>query len=305
MLYVLTFADMRAVGPEVWTPWKGSLLQELYEKAAAVLKGEVGAAGRPDERVAATRAEASARLAWQFDPATREAYFKTLPPRYLLVNSPEEIAAHARVALAQGDRPLAASLTHRPEKGYSELVVSTLDVPGLFARIAGVLAGHGVNIISAQINTRKDGYALDIFQLTAPVADALDDPRRWERVLADLEAAVTGRLRVADLVARRQRPSVVGPRARPKVATSVEIDNGASDHYTVIDVYAQDRLGLLYSITSTLARLGLTIGLSKVTTKGDRAEDVFYVTDIFGHKVTSPQKLEEIKSRLVAAISGQ
>ncbi len=282
MLYLLTFADMRAVGPEVWTPWKGSLLQELYEKTAAVLRDGHLVPGRPEERAA---------------------YFRTLPPRYLLINSAEEIAAHARVALGQGDRPLATSLTHRPDRGYSELVVSTLDMPGLFAKIAGVLAGHAVNILSAQIHTRRDGYALDIFQLTSPVGDVLADPRRWERVLADLEAAITGRLRVADLVARHRRPTLLSGRPRPKVATSVEIDNEASDAYTVIDVYAQDRIGLLYSITSALASLGLTIAISKITTKGDKAEDVFYVSDIFGQKITSPQRLEDIRTALERAIS--
>ncbi|HEX7125881.1 MAG TPA: ACT domain-containing protein, partial [Thermodesulfobacteriota bacterium] len=113
-----------------------------------------------------------------------------------------------------------------------------------------------------------------------------------------------GRLRVADLVARRQRPSVLGGRPRPKVATHVEIDNEASDTHTVIDVYAQDRIGLLYSITNALAATGLTIALAKITTKGDRAEDVFYVTDIFGHKITSPSKLEDIRTALRAAITG-
>lgn len=304
MLYVLTFADMRAVGPEVWTPWKGSLLQELYEKAAAVLDGRSAGIARPDERMAAARSEAMAKLRGEFDDATCDAYFKSLPPRYLLINEPDDIAAHARVALTQGGRPLATSLVQRADRGYFELVVSTLDVPGLFARIAGVLAGHNVNILSAQVHTRKDGHALDIFQLSSPVTDALDDPRRWERVLADLEAAITGRLRVADLVARRQRPSVLGGRPRPKVATSIQVDNEASDMYSVIDVYAQDRIGLLYSITSALASLGLTIALAKITTKGDRAEDVFYVTDIFGQKVTSPSKLEDIRSTLAAAITG-
>ncbi len=304
MLYLLTFADMRAVGPEVWTPWKGSLLQELYEKAAAVLDGRTAAIARPEERATATRGEAMAKLAGEFDDATRDAYFRSLPPRYVLINAPDEIAAHARVALRQDGRPLATSLTHRPEQGHWELVVSTVDVPGLFARIAGVLAGHNVNILSAQIHTRKDGHALDIFHLTSPVVDALDDPRRWERVLADLEGAITGRLRVADLVARRQRPSVLGGRPRPKVATSIEIDNEASDTHTVIDVYAQDRIGLLYSITSALAHLGLTIALAKITTKGDRAEDVFYVSDIFGQKITSPSRLEDVRASLQTAITG-
>ncbi|HWP33957.1 MAG TPA: [protein-PII] uridylyltransferase [Thermodesulfobacteriota bacterium] len=303
MLYLLTFADMRAVGPEVWTPWKASLLQELYEKTAAVLREGRVAPGRPEERVAAALAAASRALAGEFDEATREAYFRTLPTRYVLITPAEEIAAHARVALRQGGRPLATSLTHRPDRGYSELVVSTLDVPGLFAKIAGVLAGHNVNILSAQIHTRKDGHALDVFQLTSTVGDVLDDPRRWERVLADLEAAIVGRLDVDELVARRRRPSILGARPRPRVATAIEIDNEASDEYTVIDVYTQDRVGLLYSITRTLASLGLTIATSKISTKGDKAEDVFYVTDVAGHKVTSPQRLEDIRAALEQAVA--
>ena len=104
------------------------------------------------------------------------------------------------------------------------------------------------------------------------------------------------------LVAKRHRPSILTEKAKPTVPARVEIDNEVSSDYTVIDIYAHDKVGLLYSITSTLTKLGLYIGVSKISTKVDQVADVFYVKDIFGQKLVDPAKLEEIRRELLAAI---
>jgi [protein-PII] uridylyltransferase len=107
---------------------------------------------------------------------------------------------------------------------------------------------------------------------------------------------------VSDLVARRQRPTLLTSRPAPRFATRVEIDNEVSEDYTVIDIYTHDKVGLLYLISSTLTRLGLYIGVSKISTKVDQVADVFYVRDIFGHKIIADDKLVEITSQLKTAI---
>ena len=117
-----------------------------------------------------------------------------------------------------------------------------------------------------------------------------------------MRRALHGEVSVGELVEKRQRPSLLTARPAPRFPTTAEIDNEVSDDYTVIDIFAHDKVGLLYLITSTLTHLGLYIGVSKISTKVDQVADVFYVRDIFGHKILAGDKLEEIKARLVQAI---
>ncbi len=101
---------------------------------------------------------------------------------------------------------------------------------------------------------------------------------------------------------KRKRPVLFVEKPKPRFPTVIEIDNEVSDDYTVLDIFTHDKVGLLYRITSTLTRLGLYIGVSKISTKVDQVADVFYVRDIFGHKIVDPKKLEQIRKRLLKAI---
>jgi [protein-PII] uridylyltransferase len=130
----------------------------------------------------------------------------------------------------------------------------------------------------------------------------VDQPQKWERIRADLEAVIEGRVRVEELVRRRKQPSFMTSRPKPRQPNRVEIDNSVSDDYTVIDIFAHDRLGLLYHITRTLTELGLYIDVSKISTRVDQAADTFYVKDIFGVRVTREDKLAEIRQRLLACL---
>jgi [protein-PII] uridylyltransferase len=120
-----------------------------------------------------------------------------------------------------------------------------------------------------------------------------------------LTAVIEGRVRVEELVRRRKRPSFVTARPRPRFPDRVDIDNLVSDEYTVIDVFAADKVGLLYQITHTLKELGLYIGVSKISTKVDQVADTFYVQDIFGQKIVAPEKIEEIRNRLLASLAAE
>ena len=148
-----------------------------------------------------------------------------------------------------------------------------------------------------------NGVALDILQVRSAAGELITDPLRWQRVTDDLTAVVEGRVKVEELVRRRQRPTFVATRPRPRFQNRVDIDNAVSDEYTVIDIFAHDKIGLLYQITRTLKDLGLYIGVSKISTKVDQVADTFYVQDIFGQKVTAPERIEEIKGQLLESLS--
>ena len=304
MLYLLTFADIKAVGPEVWTEWKGFLLQELYEKSYDVLERGNFRFDSRSERVRNRKRKVVANLKEEFGERRVKAALKTMSNRYLFSHRSPEITDHVRLSFSRGDQTLVLRVDHETEADYSQVYLSTLDVPGLFSMITGVMAANGVNILGAQIYTRSNGEALDILQVRSSAGTIIDNPKKWEKVEADLNAVLEGRKQVGKMVAKRHSGSGLLPeKPTPRFANRVEIDNVVSDQYTVLDIYAVDRVGLLYDISRTLTDLGLYIGVSKISTKVDQAADTFYVQDIFGQKVLDVEKIEEVKSTLLATLS--
>ncbi|HEY3309313.1 MAG TPA: [protein-PII] uridylyltransferase [Desulfuromonadaceae bacterium] len=302
MLFLLTVADVRAVGSDVWTNWKALLFQELYEKAFNILERGNFHLEASSERVKLMIRKVSEILDDEFPAILIRDELKAMPVRLLLSNDPGLVADHVRSLLALKEVDVLMKIVHQMERGYSEFTICTGDMPGLFSRITGVMAANGVNILGAQINTSRNGKVLDILQVNSPQGFVITDAQRWQKVQDDMRRALHGEVSVAELVEKRQRPSLLTSRPAPRFPTKAEIDNEVSDDYTVIDIYAHDKVGLLYLITSTLTHLGLYIGVSKISTKVDQVADVFYVRDIFGHKILAGDKLEEIKARLIQAI---
>lgn len=302
MLYLLTVADVRAVGSDVWTTWKASLFQELYDKAFGILDRGGFEQEASSERVSSVINKVTDILENDLPAEKVRHELKAMPVRLLLSNPPPLIAEQVRLLLGLEQSDILLRLTHQPESGYSEYTICAHDMPGLFSRITGVMAANGINILGAQINTSKNGKVLDILQVNSPQGNLVTDASRWEKIEQDMRQAIHGEVQVSTLVARRKRPTLLTVRPAPRFATKVDIDNEVSEEYTVIDILTHDKVGLLYLITSTLAEMGLYIGVSKISTKVDQVADVFYVRDIFGHKITAPEKLNEICSKLITAI---
>ncbi|MDU0458457.1 MAG: [protein-PII] uridylyltransferase [Geobacteraceae bacterium] len=302
MLYLLTVADVRAVGSDVWTNWKASLFQELYEKSFGILDRGEFQQEASSERVKSIIRKVAEMLENDFPASEVREELTAMPVRLLLSNTPQLICEHTRMLIGQERDGILMRVTHQPESGYSEFTICAHDMPGLFSRITGVMAANGVNILGAQINTSNNGKVLDILQVNSPQGMLITDEQRWQRIQEDMRRVLHGETMVTELVAKRQRPTLLTSRPAPRFATRVDIDNEVSESYTVMDIYAHDKVGLLYLITSTLTELGLYIGVSKISTKVDQVADVFYVRDIFGHKITSEEKLAEIRGKLISAI---
>jgi [protein-PII] uridylyltransferase len=302
MLYLLTVADVRAVGSDVWTTWKASLFQELFEKAFSILDRGGFELEASSERVTTMIKKVTDILADDFPAAEIRNELKAMPVRLLLSNPAPLIAEQARLLLGLEQSDILLRLYHQPESGYSEYTICAHDMPGLFSRITGVMAANGINILGAQINTSKNGKVLDILQVNSPQGNLVTDAARWEKIDRDMRQTIHGEVQVSTLVAGRKRPTLLTARPAPRFPTKVDIDNDVSEEYTVIDILTHDKVGLLYLITSTLAEMGLYIGVSKISTKVDQVADVFYVRDIFGHKIVAPDKLNEICSKLLTAI---
>jgi [protein-PII] uridylyltransferase len=181
-----------------------------------------------------------------------------------------------------------------------ELTVVDRDRPGLFSRIAGVLAVNGLDVLRADAYSTDDGMALAVFRVESPFGPALP----WARVQHDLELALAGRLALNARVEARARAYARRPpvAARP-ARTAVTVDNETSSTATVVDVEAPDAVGVLYRITRALAELDLDIRSAKVQTVGHQAIDSFYVRDGRGEKVTDPEHLVEVERALLHALA--
>jgi len=310
LLYVMTFADMRAVGPKVWNNWRDMLLAELYLRTLAVLEqGQFVPEDRP-----ARAARICQRVRESVAEAHRAAFDRFLaamPERYVTSTPEDQIPAHFelmnRLRVEWNDRPpeehphlFTSTVRHVPESEYSEFTICTPDRPGLFAMIAGVLTAQGMNIVGARINTSRGGVALDSFRVGhLDQREWVLEPERWERVEQTLGRVLRGEVAVESLVAASRRPSILERTPQARVVTEVIVDNSIAEDYTVLDVITQDRVGVLFTITHCLHCLGIVIHLAKITTQVHQVFDVFYVTDSEGAKITDAARLATIEREIV------
>jgi [protein-PII] uridylyltransferase len=299
MLYLLTYADMRAVGPGVLTGWQAQILHELYARTLKQLTapGAASAPMRANRTPIADRLHAAVKSEMDVQPV--KAHVAMVSDRYLGVTSVQRMAEHLRLLRRLESAPLATELFHHPDLGSSDLVVVTRDVPGLFSLIAGTMAAHGINIMSAQIHTRADGIAIDTFQVNDPAGEAVTSAAHWRRTMEALATVITGSASVDELLERRRRGRQQKEAAGPPKIT---LDNALSDMYTVIDVKCPDRVGLLYLITRTLSGLGLDIASARIATEIDQAYDTFYVHDREGRKLESAEAMDRAREGLEQAL---
>ncbi|MFL5151382.1 MAG: [protein-PII] uridylyltransferase [Microvirga sp.] len=302
LLLVLTIADIKAVGPGVWTGWKGELLRTLYYETEVVLTGGHSELARMD-RVRRAQDELRAALPDWSDDAFAT-YAQRHYPAYWLKVEPGRRVKHARfVSAAQAaGRTVATMVETDAFRGVTELTVMSPDHPRLLAIITGACAAGGGNIVDAQIFTTADGMALDTIFLSRAFELDTDELRRAERVATAIERALKGEVKIADLVAGR-RPSREGQRTF-HVLPEVVIDNALSSRHTVLEVSGLDRPGLLYDLTTVVGKLNLNIASAHIATFGEKAVDVFYVTDLTGTKITHPGRQAAIRRAMLEVFDG-
>ena len=294
MLYLLTIADARATGPSMWTDWKAALLQELYLKTANALEHE--------DKLPENTAQETKWLKDQILPLLDDNSpfdLDILPNDYLTGFSAREVADHINYHTQLEYKPLLAIPTQQ-DAHWSLLIVAN-DRPGILNKICGVLALHNLRILSAQIYTWSDGTVVDVINVISTLDKNFED-QDWEALNDDLDKAVQLRLGLTHRLAKKLKPVTrrkSKPGRRPK--TRVIFDCQASENYTVLEVYASNKIGLLYNITHTLLDFGINTYRAKIGSKGDQVVDVFYIRDKNGLLINDEIFQKEIEEALLFA----
>ncbi len=314
-LYLLTVADLSTTSPTSMTSWKARMLDELYLAIDAALGGGVSR----DARVAKAAAEVMEAVEQMpsTDPREREErrtftrdYLTSMGDRYLLSNAPLAIANHGEVVRKHAQNLVSVSLVPSRHPGAAEICVVAPDQPGLLAKITAALAASRLEVHAAQIYSRRlegpspeaDFQAVDIFWVRDRGDGVSGVARSVAKLSADITSLLTGAKDAVELAQKRYQGGL--RRVTPRVRTQVTVDDRASRTHTVIEVFAEDRPGLLFAIAETLYELGLSIALAKINTEGTRVADVFYVSEGKDGAKVSPSRTSEVKSRILGVLQG-
>jgi len=299
LLLVLTVADIRAVGPNIWNGWKAALLRDLYYRCDAVLRG-ADPAGIAFGNANKAQQDAAAKLT-DWDAARFAKHASNMPHTYWAGFDCDSHVRHARLCneFAKLDVPLLIDFRPDPARRMTELTILTVDDPGLFSRIAGAVAAAGANIVGARITTCHDGTVLDVFFLQDMSNQAIEGAADLTRIRSTIERSLTGAMTVEKALQERWKQTPLRVRQMP-VASRVFLSNKISNTHSVIEVNGRDFPGLLHKITHCLAELGLQIQTATVSTYGERVVDVFYVKDIFGLQIQSETRQQRIRNGLLA-----
>ena len=302
-LYLLTFADVRASSAAAWTDWKGQLLFELFERTSEILETGADTPNKAieliEKRVEQRREGAAAELKTLGVAETSiHAYFDGMPRRYFTAHTPRQIARHARVLLSLGESQIVSTSVREMRGDFSEFILCTQDSHGLYSRVAGVMTAQNINILGAHVYSTRSGLALEVYRVSTPLGGGDERRLKWEEFERALRQVLAGELAVDDLLRRRGRP-VGGTKAPAPKPVNVSANNIESDFYTIVDVAANDRLGLLHDLTRVIAEHGCEIYISKASTILDQVTDTFYLKDRSGSKLPDTDALERLRLDLL------
>jgi len=304
-LFVLTCADLAAVGPGALNDWKMKLIVELFEATAAKFGDNKHAKGIKDELQ--QRKDAVLRLLTKKKddlPWYRE-QVESLPTTYLFQVEPVEVVSELRKLqeVSRLQSPMAwGAYQYETEAIQYTVAVKQREPIGLFHRISGALSSQGLRILSAEIHTQPGDIAWDRFLVADDDYVGPPPTNRIDSVCEKIIEAITPAKAIPPTFRRVWQIRSGSEEALRNQPTQVRFDNSTSERYTIISVFAYDRIGLLYDIAKAIYDARLILHIAKISTHLDQIVDVFYVSDLDGKKVVIPTRLYTIRQLLLKAI---
>ncbi len=290
LLYLLSIADACASGPNVWSQWKAQLMRSLYVRVMAVL-----AADAPDAAMPRPEAIVEA-LAGRFPPEVVGAHLAGLDADYLISVPPDTIGDHITlIAEAAGG----TAARHDRLGEIDRLTIVTPDKTGIIQAVTGTLAGHNASVLGGVAHTHSDGTAIQVWHVSDALGVGIDD-RRWARILVAVPAAIDGTFDIEERLAEVRQSYPARPLAN--VPTVVNVNNTASREFTVLEISAADRRGLLYGITKALHEQRIDIHLAKVDTIGPEVVDAFYIRREDGRRIEEADAAGRLERLMVEVI---
>jgi [protein-PII] uridylyltransferase len=291
-LLLLTVSDIRATNPALWNSWRDSLLRDLYHSAARALERGLDNPLSEEERIAELKRAALKLLREQgVEPQSADAIWTRFDNDYFLRHSPAELAWHLPAIAAANDEQLPLVLVDVIDGFGTTVFVYTRDRDHLFGLTTGVLAKLGLNILDARINTSADGYALDSFVVMESDGGAVDPKVRKQEIRERLRAVI-GDPAISVVDVNRRRANRLKHFDTP---TTVHFRQDSARSRTVLELVAADQPGLLSMVGRIFHKRGVLLEAAKIATIGERAEDVFFITDRQHKPITDEKILEELR----------
>jgi len=297
MLYLLTVADSMSTGPNAWSDWVDQLLIKLYYHTLSTIEnGELAT----DEAIGKIDKKKNALLTkYEQDGSQQELIqtcFKIMSERYLLYSSVNEMDCHIKLYESLHNQSVVMHVEKEEETNTRILTICAKDCPGLFSIITGILSICNISICDARVHTWRNRIALDIFKVLAP-KDQLYEDQIWQKIENKIQESLSSDLQIHQTLAE-QAAQVSFDKHLKHESARIRIDNQLSAFYTIIEVFAQDRPGLLFGITDTLYRSGYNIYFAKIATESDQVVDIFYIKDLNGHKIQSQTQAQSLKQKI-------
>ena len=299
LLLVLTVADIKGVGPEIWNDWKGSLITELYSKSFDMLqKDNVNELIKTPKKSfenflvenGLTNSDAKKYCSYYYD-------------NYWEIFKLSRIINHYEIFrnMYKDSKKFKVHLFDESKLKATELLVIAPDHHGLFSLISGLVSASGYDVVNAKIITRSDGYALDTFFIQNKNRQPIIEEHSKKKLLKVISQGLEGNFNVEKALNKRWEEIPARFRAI-KAPTRVIIDNNMSDEYSILEIKCKNAPGVLYRITKVITSLGLQINTANVSTYGDRVVDIFYIKDAFGLKIDNNKSMDKVKMSILKTL---
>lgn len=298
MLMLMSYAELNAVAPGTWTSWKNRLLTEVWHRTRNYME-------RPEsleERPQTTRQAVYAKLAGQCSREVIDQHLETMPDDYLRTADADDIVMHIRLVQEKGDREFAMGIVDHSSQDYFDLILCGQSNSGLFKNLVGTLTARALDILSAQIFSRKDGLALIIAQIGS--SEAISRFGSVEKVGREIEQDLTGLIdgsRTLGVLLKERTRLLRESRGSGAIVPRVQIENHSENPFTLVRIEARDHTGMLYKIAHAFRAFGIRPHRATIATRGGRGTDVFSVS-LDGRKITFPPLIQRIKDTLVTTL---